>query len=310
MIRIQNRFQEREVTREEPVQKWEKEKTAGGETRIELLEEHVLSIYVNDVLTMRVVCTALDLAELTLGRLLSEGIIRDVNDVSFLYICEQGLRAKVYLSQDRNLQIQESGQGRILQPPVTDRVQELSLQEGLGNAASGQKNVLSAAPEKVYVDLAPSCCTDNRTFHEAFVQERKLEPLPPGNWSPEQVYGIAGNLFSEDTPIHRRTGSTHSCFLLRGSEILFSAEDIGRHNALDKVIGWALLHGTDLRETAVFTSGRVPIDMARKVIRAGIPVLISKEMPTREAVELAADMRLTLIGKAREDGFIAFTEAL
>ena len=157
------------------------------------------------------------------------------------------------------------------------------------------------------MDVTPSCCTDNRTFHETFVQERELKPLPPGTWSPEQVYGIAKTFFSEDTPVHHRTGSAHSCFLLRGGEILFSAEDMGRHNALDKAIGWALLQGVDFSETAVFTSGRVPADVARKVIRAGIPVLISRKMPTGEAVKLAVETGLTLIGKARENSFILFT---
>lgn len=65
------------------------------------------------------------------------------------------------------------------------------------------------------------------------------------------------------------------------------AEDIGRHNALDKVLGWALEQGIPLGECIVYTSGRIPVDMVLKVIRAGVPVFASKAMPTAESVALA-----------------------
>ena len=179
MIRIQNRFQEREVTREVPACGWERKKAAvaggsssaasredGGnidiceEKQIELLEEHVLAVYVNDVLTMRVVCTAQNLAELTLGRLLSEGVIRSAGDVEHLYICSQGLRAKVWLSRERNLQMQDSGEA-----------QDLRLQYGQAQRSAG---ITKRDP---FVDVTSSCCTDNRIFHEDFVQEREPEPV-------------------------------------------------------------------------------------------------------------------------------------
>ena len=64
-------------------------------------------------------------------------------------------------------------------------------------------------------------------------------------------------------------------------------EDIGRHNALDKCIGYALLKQLELSECILFTTGRVPTDMVQKVIAAGIPVLASKAVPTDQAIELA-----------------------
>ena len=60
-------------------------------------------------------------------------------------------------------------------------------------------------------------------------------------------------------------------------KIVYSCEDIGRHNALDKAIGYALMHDYDFHECAVFTTGRLPIDMITKVIRAGIPLVASKK---------------------------------
>ena len=118
-----------------------------------------------------------------------------------------------------------------------------------------------------------------------------------------------------DTKLHKETGSTHSAFLLTRNQenewdIRFEAEDIGRHNAIDKVVGYALLNGIPLTEAALFTSGRVPVDVAVKVIRAGIPILISKEKPTAEAVALAGQYNLTLICKARKDSFEIYHDAL
>ena len=110
----------------------------------------------------------------------------------------------------------------------------------------------------------------------------------------------------EDMPLYAATHGTHSCLLMHKGEILRRAEDIGRHNALDKVLGWALMQGIPLEECIVYTSGRIPVDMVMKVIRAGVPVLASKAMPTRESVLLAEEFGLSLIGAARKDSMVVF----
>lgn len=114
--------------------------------------------------------------------------------------------------------------------------------------------------------------------------------------------------FADGMPLHGVTFATHSCLLARRDEILFSCEDIGRHNALDKVIGYALRHQIDLTECMVYSSGRIPTDMAMKAIYAGIPVLSSKASPTTEAIELAKAYRLTLVCAARRDRMKVFSQ--
>lgn len=106
-------------------------------------------------------------------------------------------------------------------------------------------------------------------------------------------------LFEEDMFIHQKTRSAHICFLMIDGTVVFKCEDIGRHNALDKAIGYALRNNLDLGRAVVFISGRIPTDMINKVKRAGIPVLVSKAAPTREAVEIAKNSRITLIGMAK-----------
>ena len=122
----------------------------------------------------------------------------------------------------------------------------------------------------------------------------------------EWIWKLA-DLFAQDTPLHRCTSSTHSCFLMTGGEIIFQCEDIGRHNALDKTIGYALRKNIDLAHCVIYSSGRMPIDMVKKVIRAGIPILISKEHPTGEAIELARKYRLILIGRCKNGKFLLYT---
>ncbi len=123
----------------------------------------------------------------------------------------------------------------------------------------------------------------------------------------EQIFRMAEEM-AKGMPLHEVTWGTHSCFLFREGRLIFSCEDLGRHNAMDKVIGYALKQEIPLQECAVYTSGRVPTDMAEKAIRSGIPVLVSKGVPTRDAVELAREYELTLICGARSDQMRIYTD--
>lgn len=136
-------------------------------------------------------------------------------------------------------------------------------------------------------------------------------PLPmvtPTRWEAEWIFALADR-FAAGMPVHEQTFATHSCFLARGSELLFQCEDIGRHNALDKAVGFALLRNIDLRTCLLYSSGRMPIDMAGKAIRAGVPLLASKGSPTVGAVDLARQHGLTLLCAARRDRMKLFAGA-
>ena len=78
-------------------------------------------------------------------------------------------------------------------------------------------------------------------------------------------------------------------------------EDIGRHNTVDKAVGFSKLSGINLSECTLYISGRVPVDMMQKVIYSGIPVLVSKAVPTADSVRLAKKYGVTLIVKAYPD---------
>ena len=130
----------------------------------------------------------------------------------------------------------------------------------------------------------------------------ELMPVIPIDYKEEWIFNLA-DCFAEGTYLHDLTNSSHSCFLAKEKEILFSCEDIGRHNAFDKAVGYALLNNIDLTKCMIYTSGRVPRDMVRKAINAGIPILCSKAAATKDAVILAKKYALTLICSARKDSY-------
>ena len=236
-----------------------------GETHEEtepILVEHMMDVYVNERLTMKLVCIPQHLAELVLGRLFTEGIISSADDVDHIYICEFGKRARVILSKNKSGQSHEENED--------------------------------------YVAPTPTCCTGNRVLNDYFITDQPMTPVTPVPWKKQWIFDLA-DCFANGTPLHSQTWATHSCFLACDGELLFQCEDIGRHNALDKAIGYALRHNIDLKKCVVYSSGRIPTDMAIKAIRAGIPVLASKASPSAEAVAMAKEYHLTLICAARRD---------
>ena len=138
----------------------------------------------------------------------------------------------------------------------------------------------------------PSCCTDNLTLASP-VRLPPLAPVPQREIPAAWVDALA-DAMGQGLPLYRATHAVHSCLLLRAGKILYRCEDLGRHNALDKAVGCALTEGVPLAECVLFTSGRVPVDMVRKAIRAGVPALVSKSMPTVQSLELAEEYGLKL----------------
>lgn len=138
----------------------------------------------------------------------------------------------------------------------------------------------------------PSCCTDNLTLASP-VRLPPLAPVPQREIPAAWVDALA-DAMGQGLPLYRATHAVHSCLLLRAGRILYRCEDLGRHNALDKAVGCALTEGVPLAECVLFTSGRVPVDMVRKAIRAGVPALVSKSMPTVQSLELAEEYGLKL----------------
>ena len=105
--------------------------------------------------------------------------------------------------------------------------------------------------------------------------------------------------FNRKSELFINTGGVHSCALCSMEDILIFEEDIGRHNALDKVFGKALLEDMDTTDKIILTSGRISSEILIKAAKRQIPVIVSRSAPTSLSVEIANELNITLVGFAR-----------
>jgi len=109
--------------------------------------------------------------------------------------------------------------------------------------------------------------------------------------------------------IYAETEAIHSAGLFKqGAEPICVAEDVGRHNALDKVIGYALINKIDVRDTFAASTGRMVSDMVSKICRANIPVVATKTAVTKLGVEIGQRCGLTIVGFVRDIGMKVATD--
>lgn len=180
---------------------------------------------------------------------------------------------------------------------------------------------------RVRVDLVPSCALDadalQRNFFAASscgicgkasisaVRARHLQAIN-ADWcvDPEDLC-LAPDRLRAAQKIFEKTGALHAAGLFsRDGELIVLREDVGRHNAVDKIVGWALAnHRMPLHDAFLMVSGRAGFEVVQKSIAAGIPVLASVSAPSDLAVNLAREFGMTLIGFLRGRRFVLYSGA-
>ncbi len=122
----------------------------------------------------------------------------------------------------------------------------------------------------------------------------------------EDMRGIFRD-FQSRSELYKLTGCIHSAALSDGASILCFAEDIGRHNAVDKVIGYALLENIPFSGKIMLASGRISSEISSKCSRWSIPVLVTRTAPTNRALEIADKRGVTVVGFMRGSRFNVYT---
>ncbi len=118
------------------------------------------------------------------------------------------------------------------------------------------------------------------------------------------IYALS-KVINTTPSLYLEAGAIHGCVLCQGDRPLVYMEDVGRHNAVDKIAGYMLLEGIRPADKIFYTTGRLTSEMVIKTVQKGVPILISRSGFTAWGVDLAREANLTLVGRARGRRFIA-----
>lgn len=143
------------------------------------------------------------------------------------------------------------------------------------------------------------------------VEEENITSKPLSNGlilDPRQIQQLVVKLF-EAQELYRVSGGVHTSALSDGEKIILTAEDIGRHNTLDKIAGRLLLEAVQLQHRVILTTGRISSEMLQKSARLGATIVISRTSPSSMSILSAKKSGITLIGYARRSGFRIYTHA-
>jgi len=146
--------------------------------------------------------------------------------------------------------------------------------------------------------LISSGCGKGASFYSAADVQSQVQVESQSEISPREVFGLVSE-FQHRSLTYRATGGVHSAALCDAKNILVFSEDIGRHNAIDKILGECILNDISTDDHIIITSGRISSEILLKAAKRNIPIIISKSAPTNLGIRLADDMGITLIGFVR-----------
>ena len=222
-------------------------KLTGASTAVP--KEMALTIYIDGMELVTILCTPTKLNCLVVGFLYSEGIISGMSDVATMRVCEEDSLAEVKLSKPG------------YKPPA-----RRTLASGCGGGVSFATDI-----QKV---------------------ESRLTVKP------DEIFALMKQL-NEKAELYRFCGGVHTSALCNNSSVLVAAEDIGRRNTLDKIVGECLLTKLSTADKLLLTTGRISSEMLSKAARMRAPIIVSRSSPTDRSISLAKELGITLIGYVR-----------
>jgi FdhD protein len=225
----------------------------------QVAEEAPFQLFVNSTLWATILCSPANLRELAVGHLLSEGILKSVDEIEEVKIDEADGTGQVKVKRDID---------------IDDRIKVSRLHQRVITSACGSGSTyrFKGKTPKVNSDLKVRA----------------------------QVIFDSVNQLNFKAEHFRQTGGVHVAALYKPDGTLIAmAEDVGRHNAVDKVIGMAALKSVDFVECFLALSGRMSGDMAYKAAKVGLPIVASLSAALYSGIVVAEEANLTLVGFVR-----------
>jgi len=224
---------------------------------------------------------------------------------------------------ERPLTLYLNGQEIVTMMTILDRPEELALGYLLNQGMLRRDDQVTAVQYDDDLQVVV-VRTDRRTDFEARLRKKTLTSgcaqgtafgdlledfsarrLPAlGTIRTSELYRLLHRINTLPT-LYLEAGAIHGCALCQGSQPLVYMEDVGRHNAVDKIAGWMFRNACDPADKVFYTTGRLTSEMVIKAVRMGIPILVSRSGFTAWAVELAQEVGLTLIGRCKGRRFTA-----
>ena len=170
------------------------------------------------------------------------------------------------------------------------------------------RNGLADLDKKTEKRTATTGCGQGTVFGDLMADIESVKLDDRMRLDEETLFGLLNAVRLHES-IYKQAGAVHGCALARGAEILTFVEDVGRHNAVDAIAGWMWLEGIDGSDKIFYTTGRLTSEMVIKAAQMRIPVLVSRSGLTKMGHEVAAQVGITMIGRAVNKHYLLFTGA-
>ncbi|MBT3313190.1 MAG: formate dehydrogenase accessory sulfurtransferase FdhD [Anaerolineae bacterium] len=231
--------------------------------------EAPVSLTVNGEAWLTFMCTPSLLEALAIGFLFNEDIIKNFDEVADVRVCEHGDNVDVWLNH------------------AAEKPKKWTRTSGCTGGMTS-------------IDASTQFSAGTHASHGLARQQNGVM------LSPKDI-PLLLKMLDENQTLYRQSGGIHTSVLTDGEKVLAAAEDIGRHNTLDKIAGQMLMGGITPKTIMILTTGRISSEMMQKAIRLGVSVVISRTSPSSMSVELAEQQGITLIGYAKRHRFNLYT---
>ncbi len=161
--------------------------------------------------------------------------------------------------------------------------------------------------EKFVKRLVTTSCSRGGPSLYFFNSTKKVVPVTSDiKITPDEIFYLCDEV-EKISPLFQNTGGSHSAALCTNKKIIYSFEDVGRHNAADKIAGRCLLDNIIMSDKILVFSGRIASEILIKVAKMGIPLIAARSAPTELAVNLAKEFGITIVGFIRTDKLTIYT---